>query len=469
MIQASQMSRGIMPDKKANLGLADLMGGKKKVDTDNLVAPYHEHIKKPAGVPKGPAGGIGALMMANKGGGGGAVSKPQGPAGGMASLMMANKGSDAKKASPGVSVGGRSKPKDKSGLKCVGAGAGGVDEMATFLNEDTVQWGLLRFAIGSGTFKRNKMLLVHFSGINCSGLKRAKFNRNTPAAEKAFGDTNFKLPVEEKSEMSLENILEQTKHVFAGDSLGDYSIADMKADYESMVADTRKKAIEAMLKGDEETAKRKTAKEMGVTADEALSLVRKPMGAFNWVLFMPDPAKLELWDGGSLSVPEMLEVLPQDEVLCGLVRLGFGTGKFRRTKWVSIWWVGPKVSARKKGSVMGSAKDQMIRKTNNSGLVIEGADVDDVSLEAIVDTVKRAAVIDGDGVDGIGGARDTGGDPFSMDAFYAALEEEISANAEFFGEEKKNKSGRSFGLAATAKEVRAADGKYTWMLVETDA
>ena len=70
----------------------------------------------------------------------------------------------------------------------------------------------------------------------------------------------------------------------------------------------------------------------------------------------------------------------------------------------------------------------MLRKTNSSGLVIEGADSDDVSLEAIVDKVKRAAVIDGDGVDGIGGARDAGADPFSMDAFYAALEEEIQAN-----------------------------------------
>lgn len=84
-----------------------------------------------------------------------------------------------------------------------------------------------------------------------------------------------------------------------------------------------------MLKGDEETAKRKTAKEMGISAEQALELVRKPMGAFNWVLFMPDPAKLELFDAGSLSVPEMNQVLPDDEVICGLVRLGFGTGKFR--------------------------------------------------------------------------------------------------------------------------------------------
>ena len=40
--------------------------------------------------------------------------------------------------------------------------------------------------------------------------------------------------------------------------------------------------------------------------------------------------------------------------------------------------------------------------------------------------VRRAAVIDGDGVDGVGGAKgDAGADPFSMDAYYAALEEEV--------------------------------------------
>ena len=99
---------------------------------------------------------------------------------------------------------------------------------------------------------------------------------------------------------------------------------------------------------------------------------------------------------------------------------------------------------------------------------MEGATRDDVSLDEVIDKVKRSAIIDGDDVDGVGGARDAGADPFSMDAYYAALEEEIKGNAAFFGE-KVEEAGRSFGLQSTVKEVRASDGKKNWCLVEAVA
>lgn len=90
----------------------------------------------------------------------------------------------------------------------------------------------------------------------------------------------------EKAECDLDNIFRETKAVFAGDDIGNFSIGDMKADYEKMLASTRKKAIEAMLAGDDESApKRKTAKEMGVSGEKALELVRKPMGTFRVLLF----------------------------------------------------------------------------------------------------------------------------------------------------------------------------------------
>jgi hypothetical protein len=53
--------------------------------------------------------------------------------------------------------GGGSAVKRAPGLHVVGAGAGGVEEMQTHLDETTVQWGLLRFTIGSGTFQRAKV------------------------------------------------------------------------------------------------------------------------------------------------------------------------------------------------------------------------------------------------------------------------------------------------------------------------
>ena len=145
MIQASQMSRGIMPDKKTNLGLADLMGGKKKVDTENLVAPYQEHkpgYVKPKPKPQGPVGGLAGIMM---GGAAGAANK----AGSTSSSAGSTSSSATNKNKPSTPAGVRMIPrdKDKSGLKVVGAGSGGVDEMAEYLNEDS---GLLAFG-GQGT------------------------------------------------------------------------------------------------------------------------------------------------------------------------------------------------------------------------------------------------------------------------------------------------------------------------------
>lgn len=269
--------------------MAQIMGGKKSVPEVQMQAPYSEH--RPGATP------IRLL--------------PPGPAAGLSS----------KKA--------LIPQKDKSGLRVAGAGAGGVDEMAAKLNDETMQWGLLRFSIGSGTFKRNKMLLITFAGPKMTGMTRAKLAKYATTAETQFGDTAAKLTLDDRADCSIDYILGETKRVFAGDNLGEMSIADMKADYEKMLSDTRIKAIEAMLSGDAEAPKRKTAKELGVSAEKALELVRKPMGPMNWALFHPDPTKLELWDAGSLSVAEMNQTLPDDEVLCGLLRMGFGAGQVR--------------------------------------------------------------------------------------------------------------------------------------------
>ena len=41
---------------------------------------------------------------------------------------------------------------------------------------------------------------------------------------------------------------------------------------------------------------------------------------------------------------EMVDSLEDDSMACGLLRMGFGSGTFRRTKWIGIWWIGSKVS-----------------------------------------------------------------------------------------------------------------------------
>lgn len=178
-----------------------------------------------------------------------------------------------------------------------------------------MQFGLLRFTVGSGTFQRNKMVFIHFNGEKCSGLHKAKCNKHADKVTQAFGQCAVKLTFGEQDEVGLDNIVKETKHLFASDGHMEISISDIKADYESMLTKSRQNEIEALLKGDADTQKRKTAKEMGVSATDALALVNKPMGAFNWALFEPDASELTLWDAGSLGVGEMNTLLPDDQVL----------------------------------------------------------------------------------------------------------------------------------------------------------
>lgn len=161
---------------------------------------------------------------------------------------------------------------------------------------------------------------------------------------------------------------------------------------------------------------RKTAAELGdVKADAALKAVRDPMGAFNWFLCDSEFAFI---NAGSLSVPEMQKWLKPDAVCFGLLRMGFGSGRFRRTKWVYIVWSGPSVGPVKRAKA-ASARGAMKAKLGHSSVDIEATCAEDASLEAIIDKVRRATAVDGDEVS------TADGDPFSVDKFMEALSESV--------------------------------------------
>ena len=121
---------------------------------------------------------------------------------------------------------------------------------------------------------------------------------------------------------------------------------------------------------------------MSLVGGKMLEGVRQPLGPFNWLLLKPNAEHLEVENAGSLSVEEMKKVcggcvlansvvgacdffassapalvwrtdacvraqwLKDDTVLYGLVRMGFGSGKFRREKWIFIHWTGWVPAAR---------------------------------------------------------------------------------------------------------------------------
>lgn len=275
--------------------------------------------------------------------------------------------------------------------------------------------------------------------------------------KKALGDVHADLTITSKEECTMEHVLSELLKVIASDSAsGSFSIAKLKADYEAMIASTSTKAS-----GSGPAAAvaltRKTAAQLGnVRADQALKAVREELGAFNWALFTPDN---EFVDAGSLSAPEMQKCLAEDQFFYGILRMGFGSGRFRRTKWVAITWSGPKVGAVKRGKAL-SARSGMKSKLSPYNVEIEASDKEELSLEAIIDKVKRAAVVDGDDV----GTKAGGEDPYSVENFMKALQEEAAANAAFFGDSGLVMGGVSKSADMIVKELRSPGATTNWAL-----
>ena len=173
---------------------------------------------------------------------------------------------------------------------------------------------------------------------SCPGLKRARTNARKGDIKKSLGEVHAELSFSDPNEAGFDAIMEQLAKVFAGVDSGSgegASVSKLKEDYEEML---RKGGVLPVKVAKTVALTRKTAAELGgaFNASDVLAAVREPMGHFNWSLFRPTAdSSFDLVNAGSLSVPELAKWLRDDEVLCGVLRLGFGMGRFRRVKWVS--------------------------------------------------------------------------------------------------------------------------------------
>lgn len=206
-------------------------------------------------------------------------------------------------------------------------------------------------------------------------------------------------------------------------------------------------------------------------AAAALRHVRAPLGPWNWALFRPAKGAAQLLDAGSLSLAEMAAHLDEAQVCYGLLRMGFGSGQFRRTKWVGIWWNGPHATALTRGKAVG-AKEECLRRIEPFALTVSASCLEELSLRSVLERVRRAAHIDGDGTDaagGGGGGRGRGGshaDPFSAATFEEALAEEVAASAAFFNEHGGGERGGGGGDVRARPPAEVAgevvSGVFNW-------
>eukprot|EP00941_MAST-03F_sp_MAST-3F-sp1_P000505 g505.t1 len=194
----------------------------------------------------------------------------------------------------------------------------------------------------------------------------------------------------------------------------------------------------------------------------ALGYVHETIGPFNWALYKASidsvkTGKMRLVNAGSLSVSEMRKFVDESEVMYGLLRMGFGQGKFRRTKWIGVWFVGSSVSAVKRGKI-NAVEGKLLKFVKPFTLRLRCHSVKELTTENFIEYIKRAIHVDG----GIGdGSAMVGGDAaftpfpddvseentnsnsvFSLESFQAALAEEAAAARAFFQsklEEEKEK------------------------------
>lgn len=367
------------------------------------------------------------------------------------------------------------------------AGCGGIKELQEHVDASSVQWALLQFCVGEGTLKRQRLLFLHVNGQDCPPIARGRANELTASVQQILREGTgqaeaFHASVEVKGpeEVTVERLLERVLPFFVVDHQ-EYSVQWLQSHYDRQLEEAQSPAAapdtappEASVRrstAGESSAKRGTVFEMGTTSfdsgRDALKAVAESLGAWNWVFFRATGDVVAVEDlsvvaGGIGSVEEMqscYEEHPQD-VLFGLLRMGFGQGRLRRTKYVFIHAIGDKVPAvtRGKKSAQRPKMEELMGSYASISVTMELLTTSDLTLKSVVDRVRRAVVVDDDVLD-----RDKATPSvFSMEAFQQALQEEKKSRMEEIRAQRKLRMEQS---EATSREGSAYSDRSVTSMV----
>ncbi|CAE7191393.1 unnamed protein product [Symbiodinium pilosum] len=376
----------------------------------------------------------------------------------------------------------------------LGAGSGGIAELQLWIDDSTVQWALLEFCIGEGPLARQRMLFLHVNGERCSPIARGRANELTPEVQRLMrglevGEAyHATLEVKTAEEVSLDSLLERVLPFFTVVLYQSKGIqkARMKVCAQLIQVEFEKVA---MLNGSKEeqlssakaaaTVASSAEPEEGIAANlrsgeddaggyqtslggwrngrDALKAVGEPLGAWfsdcrlmawNWAFFRADHVDLQIVGGGTGSLDEMKACYEEhsSDVLFGLLRLGFGEGRLRRTKYVFIHANGEKVPvvARGKLSAERPKMEEVFSQFASISVTMEILHPADLTLANVVERVRRAAVVDDDVL-----GRDAGSPSvFSVEAFQKALQEEKLERASELQTLRRRSTGLRSGLPA---------------------
>lgn len=353
----------------------------------------------------------------------------------------------------------------------------GIDQMKSYLDPSRVMFGVIRFTLGSGAFKRQKFCFLSINGGSVPIVKRGRQNARKEEVMKGMGGSHTDMSFSSVADVSGDAILEHMLSTISSDDGGETKLdmAAVRAQMEEQMAAVPEPepAPEPEPEPDSEeeepeaeplTRQRShTAVDLGLDFKEAFAAVRSDgkqltpgKTNFNWLLIEPDAATPTIFNAGSGSIPEMRTFLPEDKVLFGLVRAGFGSGAFKRVKWVFVHWTGPKCPMVKRGK-WNAEKSAIQELLSPYSLDLTVNTPEEAELEVVVDAIKAVIVSDGDG--------DSDSEAFSVAAFLAAMkEEEAAAEAAAAAKYEEEDAKRAAALAAKkaaaeAKKAAAAEAK----------
>jgi|Transcript_49521 hypothetical protein len=318
-----------------------------------------------------------------------------------------------------------------SGLELQAYGKG-VEQLQQALDDTMVQWALLRLELGSGSFQRQKMLFLHLNGEDCPTVKRGRLNARTAEVQELLrGEEIFhaSLVVTRAADVTSEEIMSRIGHCFVADDLGNFTARWQSRHSEPLPSEVLKSVKLAADSSRELRRNRKCPAHESTNVFEsgrdALQALAQD-GPWNWLLLRPDPDNLTHVVGGMGSVDEMRECLAdrEEDIFFGVLRLGFGVGRLRRTKFMFIRFTGCKARAISRGQACGvhPKMQKAVAELINCSASMEINGSVDLTLEEVINRLHRVVIHDDD-LKGDEGALQV----YCIDAFRKALDEERRA------------------------------------------
>jgi len=338
----------------------------------------------------------------------------------------------------------RKKKKDRKGgtedidwatWEVIGSGECGIAEMQSAIpdGDNEFYYGMIQIAVGSGRFERSKNLFIEFNGISTPPSKKSLAAQKRPEVQAFISDTHATISFEKKQDVTISTVFERVGHLFVADNITGAdnafktettTIEQIQKQYEKEMAKRAQEYLEAQralasMKKPIEPKKKDRIQEI-------LSLLHEDMGWVNWVLFKATQKKLKLYKEDSFGAGTIFALrqnVSEKDVLFGILRLSFGVVPYRRTHFVLLHWVGPKVNRIKRGTLNARA-EHMAKLLEPWGIKLELKGAEQITVENIIRRVRKIVVVDGHESD-----PEEIIEQRLIDEFNAAMKEEEAANA----------------------------------------